>query len=429
MNRIYIETYGCANNMAESQIMAGILTRNNFEIINNIELSDVVILNTCSVKNATINKIICRMREIQKKYPGKKLIISGCMPETEYDLIIRTAPDASIVSTNHITKITKAVTEKSRVEFIGSNKEIKVCLPKIRNNRVIDIVPVCSGCASFCSFCSTKLAKGNVFSYPEDKIIGEISDAKKFGAKEFWITGQDVSAYGLDTNEISLLPELINKITERVGGKYFLRIGMLNPRHVIPILNKLIKSYKSDNVFKFLHLPVQTGSDRILKKMNRGYKAEDFVEIVERFRRLIPDITVWTDIITGFPEETENDFGLSVKIVEMTRPDFVNISKFSSHRNTPASKLKQVSSELKKERSRLLTDMTKKISKEKNEKWIGWKGAVLIDEFNRKRQNWIGRNFAYKPVAVLTKERLRLGQFVDVEIIDAKPSCLIGVSV
>jgi len=261
MNRIYIETYGCANNMAESQIMAGILTRNNFEIINNIELSDVVILNTCSVKNATINKIICRMREIQKKYPGKKLIISGCMPETEYDLIIRTAPDASIVSTNHITKITKAVTEKSRVEFIGSNKEIKVCLPKIRNNRVIDIVPVCSGCASFCSFCSTKLAKGNVFSYPEDKIIGEISDAKKFGAKEFWITGQDVSAYGLDTNEISLLPELINKITERVGGKYFLRIGMLNPRHVIPILNKLIKSYKSDNVFKFLHLPVQTGSD------------------------------------------------------------------------------------------------------------------------------------------------------------------------
>jgi len=204
---------------------------------------------------------------------------------------------------------------------------------------------------------------------------------------------------------------------------------MLNPRHVIPILSKLIKSYKSDNVFKFLHLPVQTGSDRILKKMNRGYKAEDFVEIVERFRRLIPDITVWTDIITGFPEETENDFELSVKIVEMTRPDFVNISKFSSHHNTPASKLKQVSSELKKERSRLLTDMTKKISKEKNEKWIGWKGTVLIDEFNRKRQNWIGRNFAYKPVAVLTKERLRLGQFVDVEIIDAKPSCLIGVSV
>lgn len=427
---VYIETYGCSNNLAESQIMAGLLARAGFELVKDIEISNIIILNTCSVKETTINKILHRIQELQRKYPKKKMLIAGCMPETNYKAIKDVIPEANILSTNHLSMVVKAVLEilsGRMIEYVGQNKEAKVCLPKIRENKVIDIVPICSGCNSFCSFCSTKFAKGNVFSYPEEKIIKEIQSAKSFGTKEFWITGQDVASYGLDNNDVSLLPELLNKILDKVSGRYFLRIGMLNPKNVLPISDKLLKIYKSDNVFKFLHLPVQSGSDKILKKMNRGYTIEDFIDIIRKFRRHINDITIWTDIIVGFPGESDDDFQASINLVKEIKPDWVNISRFSPHHITQASKMKQITSEIKKERSRVLSQVVREISKERNEKWIGWSGEILIDEYNRIKQNWIGRNFAYKPVVLY--EKRELGKFVKVKIIDAKSSCLIGLPI
>jgi len=448
---VYIETYGCSNNLAESQIMAGLLTRSGFEIVKSIELADIIILNTCSVKATTVNKIIFRIEQIKRNYANKKLtfsksislcgkekhynfphnkklIIAGCMPETEYELIKNKFPGISLISTNHITKIVRAVSgtlEGEIIEFVGKNKELKLCLPKIRSG-VTDIIPICSGCNSLCYFCNTRIAKGDIFSYPEDKIIKEVSDAKKSGTKEFWLTGQDVSAYGIDTEGKPVLYKLLNAITENVAGKYFLRIGMLNPKNVLRMSNELLKAYRPENIFKFLHLPVQSGSDRILKKMNRNYKTDDFIDIVKKFRRFIPKITVWTDIIVGFSDETENDFEKSVELVKSIKPDYVNISHFSSHHSTPASGMKQIKTQVKKERSIKLTKIVDEICLEKNREWVGWTGEILINKFNKEKMNFIGRNSAYKPVAVLTREKLRLGQFVNVKIVDAKPSCLIG---
>lgn len=421
MQNIYVETYGCTNNIAESQIIKGILARRGFILVNNIENADIIIINTCSVKEATVNKMIYRIKEIVTNHSNKKLIITGCLPETYYKKIKEIAQNASIVSTNHITKIDKAVLKlikNEKVEFIGKNKETKVLLPKIQESRIISIIPICSGCNSFCYFCATKFAKGNVYSFPEDKIIKEIKIAKDHGAKEFLITAQDVSSYGLDKNKISTLPNLVEKILSNISGKYFIRIGMMNPKNFVKISNEMLRIYKDERIFKFLHLPVQSGSNKVLKLMNREYEKEDFIDIVEKFRRHFKELNLWTDIIVGYPNETEEDFLETIELIKIIEPDKVNISKFSPHKIVPSSKMKQIPTNIKSERSKKLYKICKEITKKRNKLWIGWEGEILIDEII-KGKGYIGRNYAYKPIIVFSEKKLNkniLGSFVNVRI-------------
>jgi MiaB-like tRNA modifying enzyme len=364
MRYVYIETYGCANNFAESQIMAGLLERVGIRIVKDPEHADVIIVNTCDVKLTTRNKILDRLRFLSKKFGEEKLLIAGCMPEIELSVLRDQFPKASILSTNHIDEIVKAVSEilnGNRVEFVGRKFVEKICLPKIRDNPVINIVPICSGCNGACAFCATKFAKGNVFSFSEEKIVKEIFDSKQSGVKEFYLTGQDISSYGLDSYEKSRLPELLQKILMVVKGKYFIRLGMMNPKNVLQISNELLKIYKDDRIFKFLHIPVQSGSNKILKKMNRDYTIEEFIDIVNKFRRHFPEMTIWTDIIVGFPDESEDDFEKSVELVRQLKFDYVNVSRFSPHHVLKVSKEKQIPTEIQKERSRILSSLVNKI--------------------------------------------------------------------
>lgn len=430
MQNIYIETYGCSNNIAESQIMKGILSRRGFILVNRIEDSDIIIINTCSVKEATTNKILYRIKEIVSSYPRKKIIVAGCLPETHYNEIKEISPEVSIVSTNHITKIDKAISKiikNEKVEFVGKNKEIKVLLPKIQENKVISIIPICSGCNSFCYFCATKFAKGNIFSFPQDKIIKEMKISKEYGAKEFWLTGQDVSSYGLDKSEVSLLPNLLESILSKIRGEYFIRIGMMNPKNLIKISNEMLRIYRDDRIFKFLHLPVQSGSNKILKLMNRGYEKEDFIDIVEKFRRHFKELNIWTDIIVGYPEETEEDFLETIDLIKRIEPNKVNISKFSSHKIVPASKMKQIPSEIKSRRSKILNKVCKEISNKINKWWIGWEGEVLIDNFIEGK-GYVGRNYAYMPVLISTNRRCKnlFGSYVNVKVVGMKGNFLVG---
>ena len=416
--QVYIETYGCSSSRSDSQIMAGLLTRSGFNIVNNIDIADIVIVNTCIVKQVTENKIRFRISEIQKKYPKKKLIIAGCMPEAEYEIVREIAPNASLISTNKVTDISKLVAMEQRTELLGRLEKEKICLPKI-TQKPVDIVEICSGCDHSCSYCITKLAKGPLVSYLPEKIVEEIELMHKNGFKEFWITGQDVASY--NHNGIRL-PQLLDRITSKVKGKYFLRLGMMNPAEVLPILDDLITAYKNDHVFKFLHIPVQSGSNSILKKMNRRYSVNEFKNIISSFRSAIPDITVWTDIIVGFPEETDKDFADSLELISEIKPDFVNVSQFAVRPGTSAARMKQIKTEIKKERSKKMSELTDKLSLEANEKWLGWKGPALIDEYNKQKKNYIARNHAYKPVVVSGS----LGQFIDVNITKTEKTCLVS---
>jgi MiaB-like tRNA modifying enzyme len=405
-------------------MMKGLLKKDGFEIVE-LGDSDVAVLNTCYVKSVTEQRIFFRIKDIQNRFPEKKLIVAGCIPSAAPGRIRKIAPNASLISTHQITKIVKAVNESlkgKRVEYLDKGED-KILIPKVRFNPLIDIVPIESGCTGSCSFCSTRLAKGFVKSYPKGKIVEQIRNSLEEGCKEFWLTGQDTGSYGLDRG-VRTLPDLLNKIIE-IEEEFFLRIGMLNPNHAVLMLNDLISSYKSNKIYKFLHIPVQSGDNEILKRMIRVYEVEDFENVVERFRKAFERFQIWTDVIVAFPGETEEQFENTIKLLERTKPDYVNISRYAKRPETAAAKLKQLPTEIAKERSRIATEISRKISLERNKEWINWHGDILITEKGRKENQFIGRNFAYKPVLIESKENV-LGRILRVNVVDASSVNLSG---
>ncbi|MBN2043274.1 MAG: tRNA (N(6)-L-threonylcarbamoyladenosine(37)-C(2))-methylthiotransferase [Candidatus Aenigmarchaeota archaeon] len=418
--KIYIETYGCSANQADSEMMAGLLEESGHRITNEKD-SDIIILNTCFVKTPTEMKIIDRI----KKLKGKKLIIAGCMPETMGKKLKKIAPESSLVGTHNLKRITEAVERMMReeaVEFVGKNNVPKAGIKKIRKNPIINIVPVSSGCLGECAYCCVRLAKGRLFSFSGEMIIRDICSSLKDGCREVWITSQDNGCYGFDkgTNLAKLLEE-----TVRIDGDFRIRIGMMNPDHVRRFLRDLINIYKNPKIYKFLHIPVQSGSDSVLKRMKRKYTVKQFEEIVKEFRKEIPDITVSTDIIVGFPGETEKDFEETKKLLERVSPDVVNLSKFGSRPGTEASGMDQVDNRTIKERSKSIGLIIKKITKERNDRFAGKECEILISENGKRKNQWVGRNIEYKPVLVESKDDL-LGKMIKVRTSEAKVTHLVG---
>jgi len=421
---VCIETYGCSANQSDSEIMAGLLTQAGFDIVHDPELADIIIINTCIVKGTTERRVISKIKKIEKS--EKKLVVAGCMPEAMYKQLreITKVPAVGPYQIKKIVSIVKAAIEGKQIEALGGRCN-KTLLPKIRRNPVIDIIQIQHGCLSACSFCITRKARGSLHSESPDSISREVLLAHKAGVKEFWFTGQDTGCYGFDMN--TNLAELINKVTTNVKGKYFIRLGMMNPQHAKQILSELIEAYKHDQVFKFLHIPVQSGSNRILTDMRRGHDVEDFVSAVEQFRRNIPGITIWTDIIVGYPGETDKDFQKTIDLLKKIQPDYTNISRFTTRPGTEAAKEKQLPTEIKKQRSRVASKIVDKICLQQNKRWVDWSGIALVDEYNRAKQTWIARNYAYKPIVL--KGQYRLGQFVKVKIKEAATTHLVGVAI
>ncbi|MEK6869659.1 MAG: radical SAM protein, partial [Nanoarchaeota archaeon] len=233
---------------------------------------------------------------------------------------------------------------------------------------------------------------------------------------EIWITSQDNGAYGMEKDE-RRLPILLNTILNKIPGDYKIRLGMINPRHVMAMIDELIKIYQDERMFKFLHIPIEAGNNEILGKMKRKYTVHDFKDMVDRFRRYVKGITIASDIIVGFPTETELQFQDSLHLVQEVKPDVLNIARFSPRPNTVAARMEgQVPSNIKKERSKALTELFISIALNQNKKWIGWEGKVVIDEYG-KNSTMVGRNFAYKPV--ILKGNFNFGDEVDVKIKDA----------
>jgi MiaB-like tRNA modifying enzyme len=424
MPKIYSEVYGCSANRSDYEIMLGLLKSNGFELVDSANKSDINLLVTCTVKTPTANRMIFRIKELTKT--NKPLVVAGCFAKAESKIVEKLNPNASLIGPNSIDKIVdvayKTLSGRKSIEIDGSVE--KANLPHFRTNPIIDIVEINSGCTSFCSFCETKLARGNLRSYRPDKIRDQIKKAVAEGCKEIWITSQDTSAYGRDIG--TNLPELLESIT-RIEGEFMVRVGMMNPLHFKKVeIEDLIQVYKNEKVFKFLHLCVQSGSNKVLKDMRRGYNVEDFIYYVEKFRKEIPELTLETDIIVGFPTETEEDFEETVKLIKEVRPDVVNISKYSPRPGTAAAKMKQLDPKIVNERSKIMYELTKKIALQNNKiKWLNWEGKVLIDEKGNRENTWMGRNYAYKPIVIESSEKL-FGKFVNLKVVEVKSNYLIG---
>ena len=347
MKKVYIKTWGCQANIADSEQMAGIFKEKGYDLVSSEREADCIIANTCAVKNKSQSKELHYL----KKNKNKDIFVGGCLTKTLN--IKKHIPEIKAVfDTNSILKISEIL--ETGQDHFSSKKEHRILLPIIRNDKETGIVAIGEGCLNSCTFCATKLARGNLRSYRIGDIKRNVELSIKQGCKKIYLTSQDNGCYGFDIN--TSLPELLKELVT-IEGNYIIRVGMMNTWHLNKIMGNLMESYKSEKIMKFLHIPVQSGSEKVLKDMKRIHTVENFKVAVKKFRNAFPDITIATDIIVGYPTETEEDFQQTYNLVKEIKPEILNLSMFSSRQKTKASNLKQLPSEIIKERSKKLSDL------------------------------------------------------------------------
>ncbi|MHC4891055.1 MAG: tRNA (N(6)-L-threonylcarbamoyladenosine(37)-C(2))-methylthiotransferase, partial [Planctomycetota bacterium] len=379
----------------------------------------VVIYNTCAVKGPTENRTI----DVLKRAPhGKKVIVAGCLPIINFERLNREVRfDGAVgpAAGEEIAGVVRRVMKGEKVVDLDAKLDAKpgLSLPHLRSNPVISVLPVSYGCLGSCAYCCVVFARGHLRSYTITEIIERVRNDLAAGAKEFWVTSQDTASYGRDigTNLAALL-----KAVGDVEGNFQIRVGMMTPNLGRDISYDLIEAFKNEKLFKFVHLPVQSGDNRVLKHMRRFYTSQDFREIVDAFRVAFPEVTLATDIICGFPGETREAFENTLKLISVVKPDIVNVSKFFARPRTAAAEMHDAFVEVGevKRRSTEAAKLVKRISLERNQRWIGWTGEVLMDEKGKVPGSWIGRNFAYKPITVKSSADL-LGKTMRIKVVKA----------
>jgi threonylcarbamoyladenosine tRNA methylthiotransferase CDKAL1 len=424
--RVFVQSFGCSTNQEDGAVLAGCLAEAGYELVGSVSDGDLVVYNTCAVKGPTEDRLI----EVCKRVPeGKKLIVTGCLPLINFERLLREVEFDGVAGPaagGRIVEIARSVLRGETVFALNESLDRKppLSLPRIRRSSVVSVVPVSYGCLGSCAYCCVVFARGRLRSYTGQEIVERVTEDVGNGFREFWLTSQETACYGRDIG--TNLAELLDSVC-RVSGDFRLRVGMMTPNAVMGILEELIGVFCDEKIFKFLHLPVQSGDDRILRLMRRFYSVDDFKEAVNRFRARFRGLTLATDVICGFPGESEEAFGRTLRLVEEVRPDVVNVSKFFARPRTRAAEMRTdfVSPSEIKRRSGAAGALAKRVALEKNKQWTGWRGEVLVDEVGKSAGSWVGRNFAYKPVVVRSADDL-LGKTVNVRITNAFATYLEG---
>ncbi len=412
--RVYIETYGCTTNQADTDIMRGIL-KEKYRLVESEIDSDLCIINTCGVIDFTERKIMRRIHKL--KNSGKRVIAAGCLSRISRKKLSELCD--GLISPDNVHRIDEMVEivkkgEKAEFLEIQNIDKAEMCRIKARKNEnAIAIVSISEGCTGNCSYCATKIARGRLRSFSVDSIVKEVELAVRSGYREIQLTSQDTGAYGMDKG--NSLPGLLTRISQ-IDGDFRVRVGMMNPKHAVVMLDDLLNSFESEKIYKFLHIPVQSGDSRILENMRRDHTAEDYEEVVKVFRRHFDDIVISTDIIVGFPTESEESFWKSYELIERTKPDIVNITRYSPRWGTPAFRLGDIPDWIKKERSRKLTELTKRVGLENNMRFVGRNVRVLITKHG-KNGTLLSRMDSYRPVII---DKGEIGDFVRVKIDQAE---------
>ncbi len=424
--RIHIKTYGCSTNQADSETIAGCLTQAGYKLTHSATAANVIIYNTCAVKGPTENRIIETIKRTPK---NKKIIITGCLPLINFERLQRETRFNAVAgpaAAQQIVDITKRVLNGETILALNNALTAKppLNLPQVKSNSAISIIPINYGCLGKCAYCCVTFARGNLRSYSITEIAERVKQDLATGTKEFWLTSQDTACYGKDTG--TNLATLLNNITN-VKGDFRIRVGMMTTNTTKPFLNSLIEAFKNEKIFKFIHLPVQSGDNTVLAHMQRFYTTEDFKTTVKAFRTAFPQLTLATDIICGFPSETRSAFQNTLKLIKEVQPDITNISKFFPRPHTPAAEMRAefVAPAEIKQRSARAAQLAKQIALERNQRWIGWTGKVLIDEKGKTHGSWISRNFTYKPIVIKTSTNM-LGKTVNVQVTKAFTTYLAG---
>ncbi|MGP8320114.1 MAG: tRNA (N(6)-L-threonylcarbamoyladenosine(37)-C(2))-methylthiotransferase [Methanosarcinaceae archaeon] len=428
--KVHVSTYGCSANQASAEIMMNSIMQMGHKLVCEND-AEVVVLNSCTVKYATEQKILHKIREYGKK--GIEVVVTGCMPQVQLNVILKNNPQTHILGVNSISRIGDVLygIEKyyfdddlmpgKRIEIFTPEPEGFLNIGRVRFNPNIHICQISQGCDYRCTYCIVKLARGRLRSFDPESIVLDIETALNEGCREIWLTSQDNGQYGMDTD--IRLPELLKMVTA-IPGDFKVRVGMMNPFSMISILDDLVEAFSNEKIYKLLHLPIQSASDDVLKCMNRFYYIKDVDNIITRFWSKFDDITLFTDIIVGFPGEEDKDFKKTVEWVREYRPDKVNISRYTPRPYTKAWGYRNIDSRITVNRSNKLHRVCKEIKFESKKHMIGWKGMVFVSK-EAKFEGFMARTDSYRPV-IIKNDDLLPGQMYEAEITGATAGYFLG---
>jgi MiaB-like tRNA modifying enzyme len=403
MARYHIETYGCTSNRGESRQIERRLRDAGHHRVEGPEEADVAILNTCTVVEKTERNMLRRAEELGEETAD--LIVTGCMALAQGEEFREAGVDADVL---HWDEVPTAVT----------NGECPTTTPDAEPvlDGVIGILPIARGCMSDCSYCITKRATGKIDSPPVEENVEKARALVHAGAKEIRITGQDTGVYGWDEGE-RRLHELLDRICD-IEGDFRVRVGMANPKGVHGIREELAAVFaENEKLYNFIHAPVQSGSDDVLGDMRRQHQVEEYVEIVETFDEYLDYWTLSTDFIVGFPTETDRDHAQSMALLRETRPEKINVTRFSKRPGTDAAEMKGLGGQVKKDRSKEMSDLKMEVVGEAYESMVGEEHEVLVVEEGT-GDSVKCYDEAYRQVIIqnASDHGIEPGDFADVEI-------------
>ncbi|NXV26791.1 CDKAL methylthiotransferase, partial [Rissa tridactyla] len=418
--KIWIRTWGCSHNNSDGEYMAGQLAAYGYKITDNSAEADLWLLNSCTVKNPAEDHF---RNSIKKAQEGKKkVVLAGCVPQAQprQDYL----KGLSIIGVQQIDRVVEVVEETIKghsVRLLGQKKDngkrlggARLDLPKIRKNPLIEIISINTGCLNACTYCKTKHARGDLASYPIEELVDRAKQSFQEGVCEIWLTSEDTGAYGRDIG--TDLPTLLWKLVEAIPEGAMLRLGMTNPPYILEHLEEMAKILNHPRVYAFLHIPVQSASDSVLMDMKREYCVADFKQVVDFLKEKVPGITIATDIICGFPGETDEDFQETMKLVEQYRFPSLFINQFYPRPGTPAAKMHQVPAAVKKQRTKDLSQLFHSYNPYDHK--VGERQRVLVTEESFDSNYYVAHNPFYEQVLV-PKDPLLMGKMVEVNIYEA----------
>lgn len=438
MERTYsVETYGCQMNVHDSERIAGLLDEAGYIPVKDGEQADVVVFNTCAVRENADNKLygnLSFLAPIKKLNPGMQIAVGGCLAQKDQSLILKKAPYVDVVFGTHNVGSLPTLLERARIEE-ESQIEIKEALehfpstlPARRLSAFSAWVSVSVGCNNTCTFCIVPTLRGIEKDRTENDILREVRALVEQGVIEITLLGQNVNAYGVDFGDRQAFAKLLRKCGDIEGLE---RVRFMSP-HPRDFTDDVIEAMaETHNVMPHLHMPLQSGSDRVLQNMRRSYRTDRYLHILEKVRRAIPNASITTDIIVGFPGETEEDFQATLDLCTTAQFAAAYTYQYSIRPGTPAASMPdQISTEIVGERYTRLHEHQQLISLSVNQLAIGKKMRLLVGEYEGRRDaresRLTGKSEDFRLVHFANRSIARAGDFVDVQITDASAHYLIG---
>lgn len=425
--RLYLQTFGCQMNVADSEYLASLLLNTgNFEITTSITQADIIVINTCSVRKHAEDRaesFIGQLKKFKIKKEKLKIIVIGCFAQRAKSELQKKYPFIDVIA--------GPLDYEYLPEILSNTLGFEVKSVKHHNtfNKVSVFVPIMTGCNNFCSYCIVPYVRGKEKSRPFNEVIEEIEYLVENGTKEVILIGQNVNSYsGIfnDGKEIKTLDfaKLLSMVANlKTRHRFWLRFLTNHPKDMNYEIIETIK--KHPNISRHIHLPLQSGSDRILQLMNRNYTLKKYKEIIKMIISEIPEISITTDLIVGFPTETDDDFQKTIEAVEEIRFDSAFVFKYSPRKGTKAYELPDdVPQSIKEERHHKLLSLCDSIAKQKNSKYVNSKQEVLI--ISKNNNYFIGKTLTNKTVEIITNSNLEIGSFTTVNIESIKNHTLIG---